>query len=65
MAILIQNTQRESRLTTIPQEFAIIDSQAVDATSLVLKHEASIVDPRRENRLMGNLVKKHGLLLVI
>ena len=54
MAILIQNTQRESRLTTIPQEFAIIDSQAVDATSLVLKHEASIVDPRRENRLMGN-----------
>mmetsp|Transcript_50592 Transcript_50592/g.103015 ORF Transcript_50592/g.103015 Transcript_50592/m.103015 type:complete len:226 (-) Transcript_50592:270-947(-) len=31
-------------LSAIPQEFAIIDSQAVDATSLVLKHEASIVD---------------------
>ena len=62
MAILIQNTQRESRLSAIPQEFAIIDSQAVDATSLVLKHEASIVDPRR---LIGEMVKKHGLLLVI
>ena len=49
MAILIQNTQRESRLSAIPQEFAIIDFEAVDATSLVLKHEASIVDPRRDS----------------
>ena len=38
----------ESRLAAVPEELAV-DAQAIDATGLVLKNEASIVDPRRSD----------------